>query len=215
VKVILSAALCAGVFAAASANVANFYSMSEGFFATSFTNNGVTFSNLDQYLGSAGIDVFSIDRGDADLSGFSGYSPLNVMNFGGWVPGTGVAFGRMGKFDFSIGAQANSASVEIFSLGNDPNTTITLQGRFGASVVSSSIVTVPSDSIIHNFSLAVSGGLYDNFRIISNSPTNSGASFVNFDNVTVNPVPVPEPASMAVIGVGIVSLLRRRRKNRS
>jgi hypothetical protein len=215
VKVVVSAALCAGVFAVASAGVANFDTKAEGFFATGFVDGGVTFSNLDQYLGSAGTDVFAIDRADGDLGGFtgSGFSPLNVMTFGGWVPGTGCAFGRMGSFDFSIGGNASTASVDIFSLANDPSTVIKLQGKLGASVIQTVSVTVPNDSIIHHLSLSLPTGLYDNFHIVSSSPTNSGASFVNFDNVTV--APVPEPASMAVLGLGAIGLIRRRRASRA
>lgn len=206
-KLLFSAALCAGIFAVASANVANFDTKSEGTFATSIVDGGITFSNLDQFLGSGGTDVFAIDRADGDLTGFSGYSPLNVMTFGGWSPGTGAAFGRMGTFDFGLGP-ASFASVEIFSLENSAST-ITLQGKLGASVVNSTFVSIPGDGTIHHWTLSLPTASYDSFHILSTSGANSGASFVTFDNVTVTPV--PEPASMAVLGLGAIGLIRRRR----
>jgi hypothetical protein len=177
-------------------------------FSTTIVDGGITFSNFDAYLGSGAGDIFVIDQANGDLGSFPDFSPLNVMTFLGYVPGTGCAFGRLGSFDFTSGSLATTASMEVFSLGNAANTTITLQGKLGATVVNSSIITVPTGGIKHT-TIALPTGLYDNFHIISNSPANSGASFVNVDNVTI--AAVPEPASLAAIGIGVASLLRRRR----
>ena len=212
-KLLATAALGAGLFVVASASVANFDTKTEGLFSTTIVDGGLTFNNFDAYLGSGPGDIFVIDRADGDLGGFPGFfSPLNVMTFLGYVPGTGVGFGRMGSFDFTDGSLATTASMEVFSLGNAANTTITLQGKLGATVVNSSIITVPTGGIKHT-TIALPTGLYDNFHIISNSPVNSGASFVNVDNVRI--AGVPEPASLAVIGIGALGVLRRRGKKSS
>ena len=195
----------------ASAAVANFDDLSEGFFAPVFTNGGITFKNLDQNLGDGPIDNFTIDQADLSLTGMPGFSGPNVLGFGGWANGGDVGFSRFGSMDFTTGGSASSASVDIFSFFADAGTTITLQGLNGGTVVNSATVSLPATFVIEHTFLSLGTGDYDSFHLFAQSPTNQNSAFVAMDNFTVNS-PVPEPASIAAITLGCAALLRRRRK---
>jgi hypothetical protein len=207
----LVAALAASIVATAGASVANFDGMTEGTFGLSITDGGITFSNLDQYFGTGPHDNFTIEDASGDLTGQAGFTSPNTMGFGGWSPGPGAAFTRLGAFDFSNGASAQTAGFDIYSFANDPNMTITLQGLLNGNVVNSSVITVPSTFTIQHTRIDLPTGNYNGFHVVSAGPTNQGATFVLLDNVSVTPV--PEPASMAVLGLGAL-LIRRRRKQK-
>lgn len=203
------AGIFAGGVAVASANVATFDSFAEGTFGQTITDAGILFQHLDMYLGNGPIDNFTIENASGDLAGQVNFTSPNALGFGGYSPGSGAAFTRLGSFDFGIGGAASFASFDFYSFANDPNMTITLQGLLAGNVVNSATVNVPSSFSIQHTLVALPSGNYDGFHVISAGPTNQGATFVLLDNVTVNPV--PEPASLCVLALGGLALLRRRR----
>lgn len=193
-----------------SAAIATFDTLVEGSSGASLTDGGITFSNLDRFFGTGAGESFAIDDASADLSSFAGYSSPNVLAFGGYSPGTGVAFSRFGSMDFTTGSAASSASMEIFGFGQDAGTTLTLQGLNGTTVVNSASITLPTQFTIFHSTLTLGTGNYTSFHVISNSPTNQGASFVSMDNITVNPV--PEPATLTVLSLSSLALLKKRKR---
>jgi hypothetical protein len=198
--------LTAGI---ASANLATFDGFAEGF-ANSFTDGGITFSNLDCYFGQGPVNSFAFDDASVDLAGQPGFTSPNVLGFSGYSPGTGVAFTRLGSFDFTIGASASTASFDFYCFGNDAGSTITLQGIRNAQVVGSQVVNLPTQFVISRLFVSLGTGTYDSFHIVANSPTNQGAIFGVIDNVNVTPV--PEPATLAALALGGATLLRRRKR---
>ena len=71
----------------------------------------------------------------------------------------------------------------------------------------------PTSTAMASFSYTVQGtGKMDKLSLLGTGKSDSYGGLV--DNVQLNPsaAPVPEPASFAVIGVGIAGFLRRRRK---
>ncbi len=60
-------------------------------------------------------------------------------------------------------------------------------------------------------SSGVSGRLAFRYFVTSGGPDGSNSDYIGVDDVAYTVAPVPEPASMAVLGIGALALLRRRR----
>ncbi len=114
---------------------ASFDNLSESFHAPTLTVGGITFSGLDPRI--AGVSPgtnFTIDA-TTDLAGFPGFTPPNVLDFGGFVPGPGIGFGRMGQFDMTTGGLETAATVNVFGPGNQPPNLLTLEALRNGGVV--------------------------------------------------------------------------------
>jgi hypothetical protein len=176
-----SAFLSAVLAAAAPAQTADFDTYSEGTFATSIVDGGITFANMNNGLG--GTQNFTIDEADGDLTGMPGFTSPMTMGFGGWSPGPHVGFGRIISFDFTTGQTADTGSIEIFELGSYVGNTITLEAYSGSTVVASQSVPIQSGFSIHHYSLSVSGATFDRLHVVGSGPSDSGAFFAVVDHV--------------------------------
>ena len=192
---------------------ANFDSMAEGDFAPTIQSGGINFYNLDRNLPGGG-DVFCVEESNAGDLG-AHFSAPNVMGFGGYVPGNGTSFGRLKSFEFNLtdpGYEMRSVELDFwtFMLSTAGNT-VHLEGWKGASLVDQ-MSWSPTSFIVDHVSLALASDDYDRFVIRSEGPIDNGVVFANFDNVHISAQAVPEPTTMAVVGLGLTALLRRRRK---
>lgn len=209
---ILILALFLALATTSRAVIANFDDLAEGGLIPVLSDNGVTFSDLDG--GSPGFNLFAVDASSGVFDGADGYSAPNILTFNSYAPGQEVSFGRMKSFDFGTGAPASSASFNVLSLSNDPDSTLTLQGLRNGVVVNSVTLALTED-FYGVQSLTLGDGLYDSFHVVVAAP--GDVVLVALDNVTVNPV--PEPASGAFLGLGALGLvwsrLRRPSPSRS
>lgn len=185
--------------------VANFDSLIEGAEAyTTLVDGGITFSDI--YRNQGGPDFFVIE--DASSGGLAGFSSPNTLASGGYSPGNTYAFSAFGGMTFTAGP-ARSAGLDmwVFPLNLGGNT-VTLSGYLGANLVDSVSVTHPNSfTILHN-RLELPDDDYDRFTVTSTGPSAMGDSFILFDNITVDAV--PEPASLAILGLGGLLVMRRR-----
>lgn len=116
---------------------------------------------------------------------------------------TGVSTATL-AFDFYF-ANEDIAGFDFFtvSLGNDVLDTIDLGNDDAVTLTGPAHLT-------YNVTSLMNGSAKDLvFRVTTDSAFGSSA-FV--DNVSISAATVPEPATMAAIGLGIAALLRRRRK---
>lgn len=187
--------------------VATFDGFTEGDVFDSFSDGGIFFSNVFRHQDP--YTNFAIE--DASAAGLgTGFSPPNVLGFGGYLVGPGVAFGAFGGLTFTAG-HARSASLELWSLPlNMGGNTITLTGYRNGFVVNTDSFAVPNSFSILHYRFQLPDDDYDTFKLTSDGPTVQGDSFIDIDNVTV--AAVPEPTSMAALGLGALALLRRRRR---
>lgn len=197
-------------FATAHAELANFDDLTEGWAGTTVVDGGITFTNLEARIPGGLTAKFAID--DASTSAQAPFiSAPNVLGFNGFDNGGNAGFGRFYSMDFFTGNQASSASMLIGSSFEDPNTTVTLQGLLNGSVVASSTVGLTESDEQALFEVvSLPQGLYDSFHLVSSNANNDGAVWIEVDNVSITPV--PEPATLAIIGSGLAALIRRRRK---
>lgn len=192
-------------FAATShATVATFDDLPEGGLTTTLTDDGIIFSNLYGGEPANAYRSFAVDSSSGIYDGVAGYSAPNIMTFNAYAPGEELSFGRMKSFDFTAGAPALSASFTVLSIGNDPGSTLTLQGLRNGAVAGSTTLALTTDSLGVQ-TLTLGNGLYDSFHVVGDAP--DGVLFIGLDNVTVSPV--PEPAAFVPLGLGALLLLRR------
>lgn len=210
----LTFTLLLGAVASANAAVFNatFDEYSEGYFAPTLDSGGVHFDNLESNLPGGG-QVFTIEASNPGDLG-SSFTPPNVLGFLGYVPGTGTAFGRFKSMDITLasaGYEMKSISLDIYTfLLQAGGNTVTLAGYKNNALVDSVTYTPNTFVVDHEF-LALSTDDYDKFTVFSAGSVDTGVVFANFDNVRIVANAVPEPMTLASLGLGVAALLRRRR----
>ncbi len=183
-------ALVAGMVSCAatvctSAQTANFDSFTEGFNARSITDNGITFSNLDNRLDPPPGSL-AIERAEGTLSGQSGFTPNNCLGFGGYSPGPGAAFGRCGSFDITWdGTDRSNASLWVYEFFADNGNKVALEAYDnGVLVASDAFTTVGGGLETHE--LTITGVTFNSLRIYASGAANQGCMFGLVDSVTIS-----------------------------
>lgn len=65
---------------------------------------------------------------------------------------------------------------------------------------------------LSGLSAGASGRFAFNYNVPNGGPNGANSDFIGIDDVAYTANPVPEPASMAALGLGVAAMLRRRRK---
>lgn len=185
---------------------ANFDDRREGEWFDAFVNGGIRFHDVTTHSG--GYTNFTIEDASGGFLG-SGLTPPNVLGFGGYVPGPGVAFGGIAGFWYTADLPATTAGLDVWAFQADLGVnTVSLRGYLGGSLVEvvSFSFNAPSVPLHQRLDLAV--GTYDHFELSSSGQAILGDSCLVVDNVTV--AAVPEPAGLAVLGASALALVRRR-----
>lgn len=206
----------------ATVYTANFDDLSEGFYATSFSDGGLTFSDLDERIpDTPGPYYFTIDGTTAgDLP--SSFSPPNVMTTEGYVPGPGVSQGRFGSAWIDFSGVGSSASMDVFAsipplgLGDYTQNTLSLEAWNGSTMVASVSTTFAQVYTIQESSLVLNNiAPFDRLELVSSGPVDYGVSFIDLDNLSVTAVPEPKGLSLLTVGLVAIICLRRRTKGSS
>jgi hypothetical protein len=168
----------------AAANLADFDNFNEGENGVEMVDDGIRFYDLDQRLGDP-PHVFAIERADgSDLKQYPDFfSPPNVLGFGGYVPGPGLGFGRIGEFKFSIEEFATEARLELFTFGGYDGTVVTMEAWRDGQVAATDAITINMGALSH-FTLEIQGTLFDYIRITGDGQ-DQGVFFGVIDNVVV------------------------------
>ena len=206
----LALLICFFNFGTARASVfltANFDDLGEGSEGSSFSDGGITFSDIDERIPDTPGGTFDIEATTATLPGFS--AP-NYLTFEGYVPGlnNGYGFGRFGSADIGFSGTATSASMDIFGFGKSSTNTLTLEALLAGTVVDTDTVTFQGSlSTVLYRPLAVSG-TFDSLQLVSAGTYELGTSFFGMDNVRITIV--PEPSAAALLGCGLAGIAFRR-----
>ncbi len=186
--------------------VANFDDLTEGQVFDQFMNGGVRFYDVMRH--QTPYTNFAIEEATDGFLGGSQTLP-NVLGFGGYVPGSGVAFGAFGAMWFTSDTEALTGGLDVYTLPLDMGgNTLTLTGYMDSTVVNSVSHTFGSSFVSQHYRFDLPEDTYTSFRLSSSGPSVMGDSFIDVDNVTV--AAVPEPASVAALGLGVLALIRKR-----
>jgi hypothetical protein len=172
---------------AAIADVANFDSFIEGFTATTITDGGISFSNLSRRIDGDPVPApFSIERADGTLGGMAGFTPPNTLGFGGYAPGPGVGFSRLGSFDITPSGASVSGSMEIFEFGSNPaGVRIYLDAFSNGQSVGSASLPLATSFGLHHYTLSFAGPAFDMLRFhVGTSGTDVIFAVVDTVNIT-------------------------------
>jgi hypothetical protein len=173
--------------AGASAQDAHFDGFTEGVISQTFTEGGITFSNLDNNLGG-GPSAFICEQADGTLAGMPGFSTPNCLGSVGYSPGPGAAFGRTLSFDMSTGQIATEGRLELFLSPAYPGNTISLQGLLNGFVVNSQTIVQQGFALQH-YTLSISGIPFDTMRLQGGGASDNGVFFALSDDVHIGGAP--------------------------
>lgn len=185
--------------------LANFDSFVEGQWFDTLTTNGIRFHDVTTHGG--GYTNFTIENATSGFLGV-GLSSPNVLGFGGYVPGPDMQFGGIGALWFTSDTIATTAGLDIWTFQGEVGlNTLVLAGYQGADVVDTVSFSFDFTPTPTHQRLDLPSNTYDSFRLSSSGPAHLGDACIVIDNVTV--APVPEPASLAILGLGLSALIFR------
>ncbi|YCM47069.1 PEP-CTERM sorting domain-containing protein (plasmid) [Verrucomicrobiaceae bacterium 227] len=170
----------------------------------SFTGGGISLFTDNPGGGSTITATF------ANLLGTNGYDSLNI----GDVISYSVDINALG----AIGGQNNTTSNVTLSLdfGNGlvGGANLIADGVDGSTAGATPYANTAHEtlSLMHTVTATdVAGGVLQVVATLNTPDAGSGGGNAYIDNIVVSVEPIPEPSSIALLGFGLLGLLRRRR----
>lgn len=230
-KTILFAGIAASMAlsAVASANILETYeSYNEGFLGSSFDAGMVRYRDVNNVSGvQPDGEVFGPgDLGDQLIIENAGLfyndfpdfgSPNNALTFGNtYVPGDNLSIGALASVYMDMAVVSTDASLDIAFYENGPwgNIVYHLDALHDGNVVATDTYTLADGGGRDNpnfTSLAISNSYFETLHLYATLNGNYVGARGMIDNLDVSPVPVPEPATLAALGLGLAAVIRRRK----
>jgi hypothetical protein len=211
----------------ALANLVDYEDLSEGFLGATFTHQGVTYRDVNNVTGfyADGVPFVAGEPGTDSIienatlfyNDFPTYgSPINAMTFGNaFVNGENLSIGALASVFMDFETLANSASFDIAYYENGPWGTIEykLDALLNGQVVASDNFFIADGGGRDNVAfttMSVSGANFDSLHLYAMKNGSYTVPRGMIDNL--NYAPVPEPATLAALGLGAAALAARRRR---
>lgn len=226
IRVSVVIGMMAGIAAGASAQVSGYDDLEEGFLGTSFSYNGVTYSNVNGVDGvfPDGSTFLPSDTGDQLIvenakflhDDFPSWgSANNVLTFGtSYIPGNNLSLGAFSRVTMSLDNVSTSASVKMAFYENGPwgGIEFHMDALLNGQVVDSSSFVIANgggrDNIAFN-TLSVSAGGFDEIRMYAMFGNEFSAPRLLIDDLSITPVPAPVSA---LAFAGLAGVMGRRRR---
>lgn len=219
-----------GMVAMAHADIfANYENLDEGFLGSSFTDQGVTYRDVNNVSGVQpdGNPFGPGDMGDQVIvenatflyNDFPGYgSPIKGLTFGSaYIPGDNLSIGALASVYMDINQASTAASLFIAFYENGPWGGIEyhLDALHNNAVVASDSFLIADGGGRDNptfTTMSVGGPAFETLHLYATLNGNYVAPRGIIDNLSITTAPVPEPATMLTVGLGALALLRKRRR---
>ena len=202
--------------------------LSEGFLGTSFTHGGVTYRDVNNV---SGVFPDSSTFGPGELGNqvivenaaffyndFPTYgSPINALTFGSaYVEGENLSIGALASVYMDLDQQGNAASLNLAFYENGPwgGMVYHLDALLSGQVVASDTFSIANGGGRDNATwqtLSVSGATFDSLHLYGTWNGEYTGPRGMIDNLSIT-TPVPEPATLTVLGIAALLSLRKRRK---
>jgi len=119
------------------------------------------------------------------LGGMAGFSSPNTLGFGGYSPGPGAAYTRIGSIGITPPGPATSASIDVFHFDSGTgNSIVFIALRNGQEVARDTLVVQGGFGVRHT-QFHITGVTFDELRLAGEGPNDQGVFFGLADNVTV------------------------------
>lgn len=210
--------------------VHNYDSLSEGFLGTTWSSDGITYRDVNSLAGVFPDGSFFepgelgsqliVEDATFFFNDFPTYgSPNKVLTFGSaFVPGENLSIGALSSVFIDLATPADSASFDIAFYENGPwgGMVYHLSATLDGNVVANDSFTISDLGGRDNptwTTMSVSGATFNGLHLYATWQGDYTAPRGMIDNLTVSPV--PEPASMAALGLGALALIRKRRSKKA
>jgi len=202
--------------------------LTEGFQGTSFSHNGVTYSNVNDVAGvfpdgstfnhgELGPNVI-VERATLLYNDFPDFgSANNALTFGTtFVPGDNLSLGALASVDITPDSVSDFVSLEMayFELGPWSGITYALTAFLNGSVVGEDSFVIAGNDLnerdrIAFATLMIDGVQFDALQLTATFDTAYSGPRILLDNLTLNSVPAPASA-LAFGGLAVFAGRRRR-----
>lgn len=194
-----------------AAGVATFDTLAEGFYDQLFSDDGITFYDIDCRLPGPYPGDFVIDDASASIPVIPEWSPFftspNLLGMLALSPGPEYSPSGFGELRMTTDRVESFASVDVFHSDgpNFINTQIVLEAYVADTLVASDSVLI-FDSLTHHDLLTISGAEFETLRLSAEAPDGPGYFFGAIDNVVIT----PEPTVISLLALGALSTRRKR-----
>jgi hypothetical protein len=210
------ASLCAAQIAYSTELLASFDGYAEGPIDKSFTDGGITFSDLDVALSGG---PFNFIAEDASSSTWPQLSKPNLLSWTGYFEGPAYGLSRFRGMAITFPGVATHVAMDVFSSRNSDHISrpvLTLTAFLNDTPVSTVTVQLDEglqiDSFAHYRALSIDAAAFDRLTLrISSQLDDPPFALMGIDNVRATVI--PEPSILALSVVALAALPTRRRKS--
>lgn len=206
-------------------SIADFESQTEGFAGPTLTDNGITFSHLNEFSGvnpdgsnfvpgEYGTD-FIVENATLAINDFpSALSGTNALSWGtAFIAGDNLSINIASSFRMSTGSVENYASMSLLIFENGPwgGIELSLQAMREGAVVGMDTIVISDlggrDNLVGK-TLTIDGVEFDELLLAARFEDGTYTAFAGLaDNITIT----PSPSSIALLMMGGIATTRRRR----
>lgn len=179
-----SLAFAALLSAPALAGTANFDSLSEGSPGFTFTDGGMTFSDLD--TGFQSPAVFLIEDASATLAGAPGFSPNNALAFSGLASGPTAVYGTFASFAITPAQVHSSIRMTVHLAADQQTNALRLTAKRNGSVMDEWYFLIPISSVPLAMEIGLSTSEFDRVEVGVNAPGSGDWLYALVDDVVVS-----------------------------
>ncbi len=210
--------------------VSNYDDLAEGFYGSTFTYNGVTYTDVNNVSGiwpdgntfepGDGVDGLGdeiiVENAALFYGSFPGWgSPTNVLTFGAaYIVGDNLSLGAISTVTMQLNGVADAVALDMAYYENGPWGGIEyhLDAYMGAAFVGSDVIAIADGGGRDNVTtdvLSVDGVQFDSLKLYATYGGDYSGPRIIIDDLTVNYVPAP-PAGAAALATLALAARRRR-----